>query len=50
MAGLVVGGAWLALAMAGRWRAERWWVDRFGRLIGWFWIASAVHSLLFPLY
>ena len=50
VAGLVVGGAWLALAMAGRWRAERWWVDRAGRLIGWFWIASAVHSLLFPLY
>jgi len=50
VAGLVVGGAWLALAMAGRWRPERSWVDRLGRAIGVFWIASAVHFLFLPLF
>ncbi len=48
-AGFVVGGAWLALAMAGRWRPERSWVDRLGRAIGVFWIAAAVHFFVLPL-
>ncbi len=31
-------GAWLALAVSGRWRAEASWVDRLGRLLGAYWL------------
>jgi hypothetical protein len=48
-AGFVVAGAWIALALAGRWRPERSWIDRLGRAIGVFWIAAAIHFLIFPL-
>jgi hypothetical protein len=47
--GFVVAGAWIALALAGRWRPERSWIDRLGRAIGVFWIAAAIHFLIFPL-
>jgi hypothetical protein len=33
-------GAWLALALGGRWRAERGWIDRAGRALGVFWVAT----------
>jgi hypothetical protein len=49
LAGFVVAGSWISLALAGRWRPERSWIDRLGRWIGWFWIASAVHFLCLPL-
>jgi hypothetical protein len=35
-----VAGAWLALALSGRWRPERDWLDRAGRALGVCWIVS----------
>jgi hypothetical protein len=35
-----VAGAWLALALSGRWRPERDWFDRAGRALGVCWIVS----------
>lgn len=37
--GLAVAFAWLALALAGRWRPEPGWIDPAGRGVGWLWIA-----------
>ena len=31
--------AWSGLALSGRWRAERSWVDRSGRVVGACWLA-----------
>jgi hypothetical protein len=36
----IVIGAWLLLALSGRWRPEATWVDRLGRVIGAIWIFS----------
>ena len=36
--GYAVAAAWLALAVAGRWRPERSWIDRLGRVLGVAWI------------
>jgi hypothetical protein len=30
--------AWLLLIASGRWRSEPHWLDRLGRVLGWFWI------------
>jgi hypothetical protein len=35
-----VAGSWLALALSGRWRPERDWIDRGGRALGACWIVS----------
>ncbi len=35
-------GAWLALALSGRWRTETSWIDRLGRLLGWLWVGVTV--------
>ncbi len=43
-AGLAVAVAWLTLALAGRWRAERGWIDRWGRALGCAWIAAGLLS------
>src|SRR5205823_256298 len=40
--GPAVAAVWLALALGGRWRPERSWVDRLGRAIGWAWIGLAL--------
>src|SRR5262249_17938993 len=40
--GYSVGAVWLLLALSGRWRAERSWIDRLGRLLGAVWIAAAI--------
>jgi hypothetical protein len=46
-AGWAVIVAWLTLALAGRWRPEPSWIDRFGRVLGCMWIAiGPVASLL----
>jgi hypothetical protein len=37
-------GAWVALAISGRWRAEARWIDRLGRLVGLTWIGVTVVS------
>jgi len=39
MIGAAVAASWLLLVVSGQWRPERSWIDRFGRLIGWYWIA-----------
>jgi hypothetical protein len=48
-AGLVIGGAWLSLILAGAWRPEPSSIDRAGRTVGFFWIVAACHFLLLPL-
>ncbi|MDG3006867.1 hypothetical protein [Paludisphaera mucosa] len=35
-------GAWLATALSGRWRPERSWIDRLGRVLGAAWIGVIV--------
>jgi hypothetical protein len=37
-------GAWFAVAVSGRWRPERSWIDRAGRITGIVWIAVTVVS------
>lgn len=39
MMGLAVACGWMLLLASGRWRPERSWIDRAGRVLGWFWIA-----------
>ena len=36
---VTVAGAWLALALGGRWSPERSWIDRAGIALGVYWIA-----------
>ncbi len=36
--GPTVAGAWLLLALGGRWRPDPGWIDRLGRLLGCCWI------------
>jgi hypothetical protein len=38
--GVAVASSWMLLLATGRWRPERTWIDRAGRVLGWFWIAS----------
>lgn len=38
-AGWAVAVSWLTLVLVGRWRPEPSWVDRWGRLLGFAWIA-----------
>jgi hypothetical protein len=40
--GFTVAVIWLLLALTGRWRPERSWIDRLGRLLGVVWIACAI--------
>lgn len=35
---LVIAASWTILALGGRWKAERGWIDRAGRVIGVYWI------------
>ena len=37
--GVAVAAAWTHLAVSGRWRPERSWVDRMGRVMGIVWLA-----------
>ena len=60
--GPTVLGAWLLLALSGRWRADRGWMDRLGRLLGCCWIGwmllwmliwmlpEAVRALIPPIW
>jgi hypothetical protein len=40
--GLAVLGAWALLLISKRWRSEMSWVDRMGRVLGFFWILVGV--------
>jgi hypothetical protein len=47
--GCGVGSAWLILALSMRWRAERSWIDRLGRVLGIYWIGMVL-LILFRTY
>lgn len=40
--GFTVAVVWLLLALSGRWRPEKSWIDRLGRLLGVVWIAYTI--------
>jgi hypothetical protein len=44
-----VTGAWVGLVLTGRWSNERSWIDRSGRLLGAYWLASFAQALLLPI-
>ena len=49
--GAAVVGAWATLLLGGRWRPERSWLDRMGRLVGGCWVALLlVHLFLGPWF
>ena len=48
--GLAVSGAWLVLAVMGRWRAERSAVDRVGRAIGGLWLGVTLYRIVAGLF
>jgi hypothetical protein len=43
--GLAVTTAWFTSALGGRWRPERNWLDRMGRVLGVYWVILALSSL-----
>jgi hypothetical protein len=43
--GLAVLASWMTLALGRRWRAERSWVDRFGRAAGFYWIMTGLLAI-----
>ena len=44
--GLVVAGAWLILALSGRWRADPGWIDRLGCALGACWVGWLLVELI----
>ncbi len=44
--GPTVAGAWLLLALSGRWKSDPGWIDRLGRLLGCCWIGWRLFWLL----
>jgi hypothetical protein len=40
MIGAAIASSWMLLLVSGRWCPERGWIDRAGRWLGWFWIAT----------
>jgi hypothetical protein len=46
---LAVVGIWLTLMASRRWRAEPSWIDRLGRLIGFYWFAYVVIDPVAPI-
>ncbi len=46
---LAVLAAWVALALSGRWRSERSWIDRTGRVLGFYWVILWVLHWYFML-
>lgn len=45
-----VAGAWLVLALSGRWRPERGWIDRLGRALGASWLALDILNSIRTLF
>jgi hypothetical protein len=45
--GPAVAMVWLGLVLAGRWRPERGWIDRFGRVLGVLWITFVLFQWQF---
>jgi hypothetical protein len=48
-AGSMIAGAWLALALAGRWRPGETWLDRLGCLVGACYVMMFIYTQLFLL-
>jgi hypothetical protein len=46
--GPAVAAVWLVLALSGRWRPERSWIDRLGRFLGVTWIVISILAA-FPM-
>jgi hypothetical protein len=46
--GIAVGACWVLLALGRRWRSERSWIDRLGRLLGFYWLAMIVIARFAP--
>jgi hypothetical protein len=44
--GPAVAAVWFVLALSGRWRPERSWIDRLGRLVGASWIVISILTAL----
>ena len=44
--GIAVAAVWLVLALSGRWRPEKSWIDRLGRMLGVTWIAISFLTAL----
>ena len=45
---LSVAAAWVSLALSGRWRSEPSWIDRTGRVLGVYFLASIPPLVLIP--
>ena len=45
-----VAAAWSLLFLSGRWRSDSGWLDRMGRLMGWFWLAIIPFSCWWDYY
>jgi hypothetical protein len=43
---LAILGTWVALRLGGRWSPEASWIDRAGRLVGFYWVATIFLGLL----
>ena len=43
---LLRGGAWLALVLGSRWRADPSWIERMDRSVGVLWISANLFALL----
>jgi hypothetical protein len=46
--GFSVAVAWLTLTLGGRWRPEPSWIDRMGRVLGFYFIAIIPLAILIP--
>jgi len=50
----VVGGAWITLLVMGRWRPASGWIERWGRILGFYWrlhpLISVVASAIVRLF
>ena len=40
MIGFAVASSWMLMVLSGRWRPETSWIDRAGRMLGWFWLVT----------
>jgi hypothetical protein len=47
LAGAMILGGWIAMAVGGRWRPEPDWLDRFGRLLGVIWVVTGLLGLYY---
>ncbi len=45
--GFAVAVSWMTLVLVGRWRPERGWIDRMGRVLGLYWMSLAPVEAMF---